>query len=296
MLKYLSFGLHCLPGCFCRAFLGIVLLLVPAGTCPADDQLPPAGKVVSVNGFEMYYETYGQGEPLVLLHGFSGSSALWEPQVPALAKHFQLVIPDLRGHGRSTNPGGTFTHRQSALDVFALLDTLKIQKFRAVGISTGGMTLIHMATSQPERIEAMVLIGATSYFPEQARAFQRAANPDKLTEEQWAFYRGLHKHGDDQIRALLQQFHEFSTSYNDMNFTAPYLSTIQARTLILHGDRDAHFPVAIPVEMYRAIPKSYLWIVPNGGHVPDMDNSPMNFVEVFLQFFKGEWEKNNAPR
>ena len=165
-----------------------------------------------------------------------------------------------------------------------------------MGISTGGMTLLHMATSQPERIEAMVLIGATSYFPEQARAFQRAANPDKFTEEEWTFYRGLHKHGDDQIRALRQQFHDFSTSYDDMNFTAPYLSTIQARTLIFHGDRDAHFPVAIPVEMYQSIPKSYLWIVPNGGHVPLTDDSPENQVAVFLQFLGGEWEKNNAPR
>ena len=101
---------------------------------------------------EMYYEIHGQGEPLVLLHGFSGSGSMWSPQIPELAKHYQLVIPDLRGHGRSTNPSGKFTHRQSAQDVFALLDMLKIQKFRAMGISTGGMTLLHMATSQPERI------------------------------------------------------------------------------------------------------------------------------------------------
>jgi pimeloyl-ACP methyl ester carboxylesterase len=289
MLRWHSNRLPCL-------LLGMACLSSLVETCSADDQLPPEGKLVSINGMEMYYEIHGQGEPLVLLHGFSGSSSLWKPQVPDLAKHYQLVISDLRGHGRSTNPSGKFTHRQSALDVFALLDTLKIQRFRAMGISTGGMTLIHMATSQPERIEAMVLIGATHYFPEQARAFQRAASPDKLTEKEWAFYRALHKHGDDQIRALLQQFHDVSTSYDDMNFTPPLLSTIQARTLILHGDRDAHFPVEIPVELYRSIPKSYLWIVPNGGHVPEMEDSPMNYVQVLLQFLTGEWEKNNAPR
>jgi pimeloyl-ACP methyl ester carboxylesterase len=54
-----------------------------------------------------------------------------------------------------------------------------------------------------------------------------------------------------------------------MNFTPPYLSTITARTLIVHGDRDPFFPVSIPVEVYRAIPDSYLWVVPNGGHKPD---------------------------
>ncbi|MHB0960495.1 MAG: alpha/beta fold hydrolase [Pirellulaceae bacterium] len=68
-----------------------------------------------------------------------------------------MIIPDLRGHGRSTNPTNKFTHRQSALDVCALLDELKIDKFGGMGISTGGMTLIHMATQQPERAEAIVL-------------------------------------------------------------------------------------------------------------------------------------------
>lgn len=288
--------LRCRNNGFRRVLLGFAFLFLLGGISSAEDQLPPEGKVTSINGMEMYYEIHGQGEPLVLLHGFSGSGSLWSPQIPDLAKHYQLVIPDLRGHGRSTNPSGKFTHRQSAQDVFALLDTLKIQKFRAMGASTGGMTLIHMATSQPARIEAMILIGATSYFPEPARAVQRATDCDTFTEEDWSFYRAIHKHGDDQIRALMQQFHDFSTSYDDMNFTPPYLSTIQARTLIVHGDRDTNFPVAIPVEMYRSIPKSYLWIVPNGGHILLTEDSQANYMEMFLQFLGGEWEKNNAPR
>jgi len=278
-----------------HVLLGIASLFLLVGTCSADDQLPPEGKVASINGMEMYYEIHGQGEPLVLLHGFTRSGSSWNPQIPDLVKHYQLVIPDLRGHGRSTNPSGKFTHRQAAQDVFALLDTLKIQKVRAMGMSTGGMTLIHMAASQPEWIEAMVLIGATSYFPEESRAITRAADPNTLTEEQLTLYRQIHKHGNEQIRALFQQVHVFSTSH-DMNFTAPYLSTIQARTLILHGERDAHFPVAIPVEMYRSIPKSYLWIVPNCGHVPLSDGPQSHYIEILLQFLGGEWEKNNAPR
>jgi pimeloyl-ACP methyl ester carboxylesterase len=150
--------------CLSTIVLCVILACVSSPAVAAVDDLPAEGKLISLNGMEMYNEVHGQGEPLVLLHGFSGSSSLWKPQVSDLAKHYQLVIPDLRGHGRSTNPSGKFTHRQSALDVFALLDTLKIQRFRAMGISTGGMTLIHMATSQPERIEAVVLIGATHYF------------------------------------------------------------------------------------------------------------------------------------
>src|SRR5436309_5552444 len=118
---------------------------------------------------QMYYETYGQGDPLVLLHGFFRSGQVWAEFIPKLSKQYQLIVPDLRGHGRTTNPTSQFTHRQSALDVFALLERLGITTFKAMGISTGGMTLLHMATQQPSRVEAMVLIGATIYFPEQAR-------------------------------------------------------------------------------------------------------------------------------
>ncbi len=274
--------------------IAVMFLLV--GTCSAEEKLPPEGKILPVNGFQMYYEVHGQGKPLVLLHWFAGSGAIWKPYLPEFAKHYRLIVPDLRGHGRATNPGKEFTHRQSALDVYALLDALKIKTVRAIGTSTGGMTLIHMATQQPERVDAMVLVGATHYFPEQAREIQRKASFDQLSVKELASLRSLHKHGDGQIRALIQQFHDFSTSYDDMNFTSPFLSTIKARTLIVHGDRDAHFPVAIPVEMCRSIPKSYLWIVPNGGHVSFHETRQVGYSETLLQFLQGEWEKNNSPR
>jgi pimeloyl-ACP methyl ester carboxylesterase len=231
----------------------------------------------------MYYETFGEGEPLVLLHGFGGAGQAWSAFIPELAKQYRLIVPDLRGHGRSTNPSHQFTHRQSALDVFALLDQLGIRKFRGMGISTGGMTLIHMATQQPSRVEAMVLIGATIYFPEQAREIMRRRTVESLTPQQYAQRQRIHKRGDEQIRELEQIFHNFKDSYDDMNFTGPFLSTITARTLIVHGDRDAYFPVNIPVEMYRSIPKSALWIIPNGGHVP-IGDPKVPFTRTALEF------------
>ena len=109
--------------------------------------------MASVNGMQMYYELHGQGPPLVLLHNFTGCTQVWEPFVDDFAKEHQLILVDLRGHGRSTNPTNQFTHRQAALDVFALLDQLGIHTFKAVGVSTGGMTLLHVATQQPERVE-----------------------------------------------------------------------------------------------------------------------------------------------
>lgn len=262
------------------------LLAACAREGAALDQPPAAGKTVAVNGIELYYEIHGQGEPLLLLHGFGGSGQMWAPFVPELAKQYQVIVPDLRGHGRSTNPSGRFTHRQSALDVFALLDRLGIKTFKAMGVSTGGMTLIHMATQQPARVEAMVLIGATIYFPEQAREIMRKTTVESMTPEDYQRARAIHKHGDEQIRALRQQFHDFKDSYDDMNFTGPFLSTITARTLIVHGDRDEFFPVSIPVEMYRSIPHSYLWIVPNGGHVPIFDPK-QPFLATVREFFAG---------
>lgn len=251
----------------------------------------PEGHTASVNGIEMYYEISGSGPPLVLLHGFGGSGQNWSDLRDQYTKEYRVIVPDLRGHGRSTNPANQFTHRQSALDVYALLDKLEIRQFKAMGISTGGMTLIHMATQQPARAEAMVLIGATIYFPEQARVIMRRSTAESMTPQDWEQMRRVHKHGDEQIRALRNEFHNFKDSYDDMNFTPPYLATITARTLIVEGDRDQFFPVAIPVEMYRSIPHSYLWIVPNGGHV-SIGEHAAEFTRTTLAFLRGDWDKH----
>lgn len=93
----------------------------------------PSGQTVTLNGMQMYYVTCGQGEPLLLLHGFTGSSSDWEPFVSEFAEEYHLILPDLSGHGRSTNLLREFTHRQAALDVWALLDHLGIERFKAIG-------------------------------------------------------------------------------------------------------------------------------------------------------------------
>jgi pimeloyl-ACP methyl ester carboxylesterase len=269
-------------------------LAVATSKVRAQDE--PTGRTVEVNGIQMYYEAHGEGAPLVLLHGFgSAGHAAWGSLIDDFSTSYRVILPDLRGHGRSTNPAGEFTHRQSAGDVFALVDELGITQFKAMGISTGGMTLIHMATQQPERVEAMVLIGATIYFPEQARAIMRRVGEEELTEADLEGQRQIHKHGDEQIRTLRAQFHGFKDSYDDMNFTGPYLGTIKARTLIVHGDRDEFFPVAIPVEMYQSIPNAALWIIPNGGHVPIFEPQ-VPFAATARKFLSGEDGKDSPAR
>jgi len=254
---------------------------------------PAEGHFADVNGMEMYYETHGKPNderlPLFVLHGFSATSQAWKPRLPPFTEHFRVILPDLRGHGRSSNPSGEFTHRQSAQDILALADHLGVDRFMAMGSSTGGMTLIHAATRSPDRIEALVLVAATIYFPESAREIMRDSDPAKLTPEAIAQMRQTHLRSDDQVRDLRRQFYEFRNSYDDMNFTAPYLSTIQARTLIVHGDRDQFFPVEIPMQMYAYIPNSYLWILPNANHGP-IARDPDAFGHHAVEFLLGNWE------
>ncbi|HZS76657.1 MAG TPA: alpha/beta hydrolase [Ktedonobacteraceae bacterium] len=251
----------------------------------------PQEQTIDINDMRMYYQLQGQGEPLLLLHGFLGSSKDWTLFTPNLEKTYRLIIPDLRGHGRSTNPSQAFTFRQAALDLFALLDHLGIEHCKAIGISGGGITLLHMATQQPERVEAMALVSATSYFPEQARKLMGSYTIESRTEQEWQFMRQSHPGGDEQIEALWRYGQGFKDSYDDVNFTPPYLSTITARTLIVYGDRDPLYPVQIAVDMYHAIPQAYLWILPNAGHSPVFTSQRTAFLQTVLSFLSGEWKQ-----
>ena len=241
---------------------------------------------VALNGMEMFFESEGSGEPLLLLHGGGGCHEDWiYAGREEFVKHYALIAPDARGHGRSSNPGRTITHRQCAADTLALLDYLKIERCKAIGLSMGGNILLHMATMQPERIEAMVLVSATMYFPEQSRAIMRQVPVENQPASEWVTMRKRHKLGDDQIRALFEWQHGMKDSYDDMNFTPESLSRIQASTLIVYGDRDFLYPVEMGVEMYRAISRSALWVVPNGGHGPVFLEAAPQFVKTTLAFF-----------
>ena len=246
---------------------------------------PPPGRIETLNGQQLYFEVHGTGEPLLLLHGFSGSSQDWTPSLVQWGTEFQLILPDLRGHGRSGILSKPFRHEDAASDMFALLDHLKITACKGVGISAGGNVFLHMATKQPQRITAMVLVSATPYFPAQARAIM-SQYADNLPEEQRETLRRRHPGGDEQIKAILASSTSFATSYDDLNFTPPLLSTIQARTFIIQGDRDPLYPVELSVEMARAIPNSRLWIVPNAGHGPVLGARWSEFIQASSAFLQ----------
>jgi pimeloyl-ACP methyl ester carboxylesterase len=241
---------------------------------------------VDVNGLQLFYRDTGDGEPLLLLHGFTGSGDDWQHVFATPLHGYRVIAPDLRGHGRSTNPGGTFTFKEAARDTFALLDAIGIDRVKAIGISAGANTLLHMATQQPSRVEAMIHISGTPRFPDQARAIMKTMTDEARSPAEWAEMRGRHHLGDDQIRALWRHVREFADDRDDMNFNASTLAAITARTLIVHGDRDPLYPVELAIELYRSIPNAALWVVPNGGHGPIFGEQAAPFVATAAAFLK----------
>jgi pimeloyl-ACP methyl ester carboxylesterase len=247
--------------------------------------------VIAVNGIDLQWEVTGQGEPLLWLHGGLGCGADWRYIFEEAPAGYRLIAPDLRGHGGSTNPSESFTFRQCARDVQALLRHLNIPRVKAIGLSGGGITLLHMATAEPTAIESMVVVSAPPYFPEEARLIQRQFSESMVGETEMVRMRERHKHGEPQIRQLFAMVRAFADSYDDVNFTPPYLSTITADTLIVFGDRDPLYPVSLAFELRQAIPRSHLWVVPNGGHGPVFGEAAPQFSSTALAFLRGDWRR-----
>lgn len=245
--------------------------------------------VIDVNGIELHWDEIGTGEPLLWLHGGMGCGADWQYLFKEPPDGYRLIAPDLRGHGASTNPSGTFTFRQSADDVHALLRHLNLPRVKAIGLSGGGIVLLHMATGQPASIESMVVVSAPPYFPEQARAAQRQFSEAMLGAAEMVRMRARHTRGEPQLQQLFAMVHQMAETYDDVNFTAPLLARITAETLIVFGDRDPLYPVSLAFELQRAIPRSYLWVVPNGGHGPVFGERAAPFTSAALAFLRGNW-------
>jgi len=227
--------------------------------------------IAVINGFEMYFEDRGAGEPLLLLHGGMGIGDDWRHIFPHDPDGYRVIVPDLRGHGRSTAPDEAFTIRRCAGDVLSLMDHLDIRRAKAIGLSLGAKTLLHVSTMQPDRVDAMVLVSATPYFPKPLRdaaaQFTRASF-EQLPEAERHALRARHVRGDGQILRLYDMTRSFATSDGDMAFTAATLGAITARTLIVHGEHDPYYPTEMAIELAQGIRGSSLWIVAAGPHGP----------------------------
>ena len=125
-----------------------------------------AGTYIEANGIRVYYEVYGEGEPLLLIHGGTATSRAWASHLPAFTEHFRVFTPDSRGHGRTDNPTGELDYRVMADDVAALVSVLGLQRPLVLGYSDGGQIALELGMRYPGLARALVLGGAQFGFSE----------------------------------------------------------------------------------------------------------------------------------
>jgi pimeloyl-ACP methyl ester carboxylesterase len=233
------------------------------------------GKFIKANNLNIYYEEQGSGEPVVLLHGGLVSSARMRPFVPALSKHFRVITPDLRGHGKTNNPSGGFSYRLLADDVAEFIKRLELSEPLVCGWSDGGQTALELGMHYPNVAKALVVGAAWFKFSESYQNFLRflgIEGPGRVNYEQTEkavpplvkMLRTTHEPGPDYWKDLLKQISVMW--WEPLRYNANDFERIIIPTLILVGDRDPIVPVEEAAEMYRLIPKAELAIVPNGDH------------------------------
>jgi pimeloyl-ACP methyl ester carboxylesterase len=124
------------------------------------------GRYVRANGIDIYYEEYGSGEPLLLIHGGFVNHTMWEQHIPIFAQHFRVITPDSRGHGRTKSPIDTLSYRLFADDMAEFVQALGLRQPLVCGYSDGGQIILEMAMHHPRLAKAYVAGGTDYYFPE----------------------------------------------------------------------------------------------------------------------------------
>jgi pimeloyl-ACP methyl ester carboxylesterase len=234
------------------------------------------GQYVQANGLKMYYEEYGSGAPLVLIHASLATGAgNWKAYVPYLSTHFRLIMPDLRGHGRTINPQGTIRLPTVTDDLVAFIKALNLEKPFLCGWSGGGDIALDIGIRYPNSVKAMVVGGVTHRVTEEYYTSIRAMGaeaPGKVNIEQFEkampqfveLLRIAHSQNPDHWKTLLSQI-----SHEMLEPTLPShddLKKITTPTLIIWGDRDQYLPVEDALELYRLLPDAELAVLPNTDH------------------------------
>jgi pimeloyl-ACP methyl ester carboxylesterase len=253
----------------------------------AQESVSPNGKFATIHGARIYYEESGKGMPLILLHNFFATASRWKTYVPELAKNYRVIAVDLPGHGRSDYMDTTevFLHKKATEYIIGLIDALKLDSVNLMGASSGGSITLHLATLRPDLVRRAVVIGGHIYYPKQTREIVSKWSKNPSADN-------VSRHGKEKATLLQKQFIYFSQLYGDPAFTPDILSTIRAKTLIIHGDNDELAPISNALGMHQNIPGSYLWIVPSGGHLPHLDpKNEGDFIRRTMEFLNGDWDK-----
>lgn len=251
----------------------------------------------------LYHEDHGQGTPVLFVHGFPLSGAMWEQQVAALAPHYRVIVPDLRGFGKSEVPAGPYTMETFADDLAALLDTLSIEQVVLAGLSMGGYISFAFLRRHAARLRGLILCD-TRATPDTDEARANREVNAQMVESQ-----GASAIADKMLPNMLAptapperqaQLRSMMTANQPAGIAAALrgmalrgdstdlLASIAVPTLLIVGSQDVLSP---PQEMQQGlqahIPGSTLVEVPDAGHVANLDN-PDAFNTAVLEFLEGK--------
>ena len=250
-------------GIFCSLLLinsMLFLNIAKAQNSPFDTTLygrnEKAGKYAELRGIKMYYETYGEGEPLLIIHGNGGSINNFMYQIPYFSQHYKVIVADSRAQGKTKDIGDSLSYEMMADDLAALLDKLGIDSSYVIGWSDGGINGLLMAMRHPKKVKKLAITGANLW-------------PDTTAVDpfiyKWAV--GLNdsmsrKIKTPEVKASLKLLHLLAY---EPHISASELKKIKCPALVIGGDNDVILPKHTML-IAQHIEKSYLWIVPNSGH------------------------------
>jgi len=220
-----------------------------------------AGQYYDVNGIKMYCETYGQGQPLLLIHGNGGSIVDFSKQIPFFSKNYKVIVADSRAHGKSIDKGDALTYEMMADDYAELLRKMKIDSAFVIGWSDGGINGLLLSIRHPEKVKKLIVTGA-NLRPDstavESDIFKRVSANYTKFKEQFA----AKKDKTDLDYTVLKYKRLLS---EQPNISLKALQNIKVPVLVIGGDYDVIKPEHT-LEIFRNIPKANLWILPDSGH------------------------------
>jgi len=232
------------------------------------------GKKIKINDAEIYYEIYGEGEPLLLLHGNSQSVKAFKKQIKEFSKFYKVIAVDTRGQGNSTDLSkGNLSYDLYADDMKTLLDSLNIRKANVVGWSDGGNTGLIMAYKYPSYVNKLAVTGACTN-PKMAVSENTLSEVSKAIE-------ALKANKDEKSQ---YQVRLFTMLLTEPNITLYDLKNIKAKVLVMAGEKDMILETQTKY-IAEHIPKSQLHIFKNATHDVPFENA-LEFNNQVLLFFR----------
>jgi pimeloyl-ACP methyl ester carboxylesterase len=252
------------------------------------------GKYAEVNGLHMYYEEYGAGNPLVLIHGAASTvQTNFSGLIPELSKTHRIIAMELQAHGHSNNRDGRpISFEQDAEDVVELLQQLHIERADFFGFSNGGTTLLEIAIHHPALVNRMIFASSMYNRAGAAPAFWKGFNNPKFEDMPELYKKAFLsiKPNPEALMIMYNQCVQRMQRFTDIPDSS--VRTIQMPTLILLADHDVPLPESA-VAMYRLMPHASLAIFPggHGGYLGEItgwkkEDGPPVALPVISEFLK----------